>query len=98
MLARGQAVRKGVPEAAPSEGVDADELSIPQYVIDAASARERAAMVQKVQEARLQVTDIFTSRFRKAVIQSRLVLQPRLTAAVRRAHGGRGLGHCGSRL
>eukprot|EP00966_Prymnesium_polylepis_P079295 1837810-Prymnesium_polylepis.1 len=66
MLARGQAVRPGVQEAAPSEGVDADELSIPQSVIDAASARERAAMVQKVQEARLQVTEIFTSRFRKS--------------------------------
>ena len=78
MLARGQAARPAIPEAAPSEGVDADELLIPEAVIASASARELASMVQKVQEARLQVTQVFASRFEDLVTAGRASEYPPL--------------------
>lgn len=78
MLARGQAPRPGVPEAAPSEGVDAEDLLVPQHVVDAATPTELVRYVHKVQEARLQVLNTFESRFQDLVTAGRAAEYPPL--------------------
>ena len=51
---------------------------IPAHVIAGASPAERAGFVHKVQEARLQVTEVFTSRFQDLVTAGRAADYPPL--------------------
>lgn len=67
MLARGAGVRPAVAPPTPSEGPSADELEVPPDVIAASTAVELVKLVQRVQEARLAVTERFQSRFEDLV-------------------------------
>mmetsp|Transcript_23574 Transcript_23574/g.58508 ORF Transcript_23574/g.58508 Transcript_23574/m.58508 type:complete len:182 (-) Transcript_23574:357-902(-) len=78
MLARGEAKRPAFNEPAPPEGADAEDLLLPDTTTTTASPQELVRLVQTVQEARLQVMEVFISRFQDLVTAGRAAEYPAL--------------------